>query len=434
MAKVLFQSTNPRLLRSTFVGYLYEIAQEHQVVLLADGMDEHTKSLLQDKGLFPGLENIIFFESPFGKNVIRKNIRLHAILAKAVSRYKPDVVVAPSDLWPAEMYLLRLAKRARAVTLAMQPGFKMAEQKRLLPWAYQNSCARMPSFLPLSIKMPIAKAKKFLGYALYHWMLPLAAGEMPFVGKVSFIFWEESSGKRDADYSAVFSKRDRDLCVKDGVRPEKIFVLGHPLEHTGTRKFFEKAYSVYGKTREDSKTLTIMWPGEKVGFREQDHSLISEQDIWGRRVSIVKRIAACLGDWKIFIKPHPTEKEAAQIKESLERISPSVAVVNPVEPAEKYIEMSQCIVGISLPSTTLFTAQKQYPGKIILSLNLDNEFLGDSYKDFEGIEYIDTEERLDETIHDIGKGTYRKEGENTETFDFGSASELVNYVYAKRIS
>ena len=67
MAKVLFQSTNPRLLRSTLVGYLYEIAQEHQVVLLGDGMDDYTKSLLQDKGLFPGLANIIFFESPFGK-------------------------------------------------------------------------------------------------------------------------------------------------------------------------------------------------------------------------------------------------------------------------------------------------------------------------------------------------------------------------------
>ena len=434
MAKVLLQSTNLRMFRATFVGYLYEIAQKHEVVVLADGIDGETRKSLENTAMFPGLKNIVAFESPFGGDIFRKNFTMYKTIKSTIRAYKPDVVIAPSDMWLAEMYLFRLAKRMGAVTLALQSGFKIGEQKKLLLRSYLDSYGKMPGVLPLLARKFLARARKYAGYLVYHWVFPLAVGERPFAGMVSFIFWHESAGKRDADYSAVFSKRDRDLSLKDGVRPEKLFLIGHPLEHEAARKFFEKAYSAQGKAKESSKILTIMWPEEKFGLRDQDYLMIPQQDIWKRRVFIVKLISEKLADWKIFIKPHPAEKEVAQIKESLERISANISVVNPLEPADKYIEISQCIVGISLPSTTLFTAQKQYPGKIILSLNLDNEFLGDSYKDFEGIEYIDTEEKLDQAIHAIGKGTYRKEGENTETFDFGSASELVNYVYAKRIS
>jgi len=50
--KVIFQSMNPLLFRATFIGYLYEIAQRHQVVLLTGKVDFDTKKILDDKIYF----------------------------------------------------------------------------------------------------------------------------------------------------------------------------------------------------------------------------------------------------------------------------------------------------------------------------------------------------------------------------------------------
>ena len=127
-------------------------------------------------------------------------------------------------------------------------------------------------------------------------------------------------------------------------------------------------------------------------------------------------------------------KETSAVRKFLGEVPKNVSVVNPSEPADKYIEMSKVIVGMPLPSTTLFTAQKQYPHKIILSLNINHEFLGDSYKDFEGIDYIDTEEKFISVLDSIREGTYRKKQALSLSFDFASAKELIDYLYEKRIS
>ena len=387
MAKVLFLSTNPAAFRSTFIGYLYEVAQRHSVLLLIEGLDSYTKDILNNKNMFPGLEKILFFESPFHGNIVAKNYHLHKIMQKTVQDFKPDIVVADSDMWPAGMYLMRLAKKAGAITVVMQSGFKIAEQKKLFLWScLTNTYTRMPRFLPFGIRMMLVKLKKWAGYALYHWIFPLSVGESPFFGKTSFLFWHESAGLRQADYAVVFSQRDYDICKRDGVDPQKLFVISHPLEHESTKKFFEKAYFSENRKKEDKKTVTIMWSEEKTGFREGDYSLISATDMRESRIKQVMLISEKLVDWKIFIKPHPAEKEVPQIKEFLGRISGDISVVNPSEPADAYIEKSDVIVGMPPPSTTLFTAQKQHPEMPIVHMNLIKEFLADAYKDFEGIE------------------------------------------------
>ena len=421
--KVLFQSTSSRQLRTTFIGYFYEIAQRHRVVLLVEEMDSYTKKILGDRNLFPGLEKIIFFESPFHGDIFRKNYRLCQKSKRIVQDYKPDIVITPEDIWPMGLYLLRFAKKAGAITLALQDGFRIAEKKKLFLWScLMNSYVKMPRFLPFAIRLFFVKAKKYLGHFLYYWILPVTAGEMPFPGKTSFVFWDTSPGMRDADYSAVFSKRDYDLCIKDGVSPEKLFVLGHPLEHKSTKKFFEKAYFLKNRKKpaqtrqrggneageENPKTLTVMWPCENIGFKEQDHSFISEEKMRENRVKIIKLISEKLAGWKIFIKLHPDVKNVLEIKEFLGQISNNVLIVEPSEPADKYIEMSSVIVGIPSPSTALFTAYKQNPEKIILSLDLGNEFLGDVYKNFDGIKYINNEEKLVNVLKTIRGDKYQK--------------------------
>ena len=435
MAKVLFQSTNFRMFRTTLIGYLYEIAQKHEVILLTDQLDSYTQHVLDDKSLFPGLQKIVVFESSFGGNILYKNYRLKKIIQKIIQEYRPDIVMAPSDMWPSEMYLLRAAKKVGALTIAIQSGFKIAGQRKMYIWScLTNAHENIPNFLPLFFRLFLGKMKKYVGYFVYHWILPLTVGEMPFLGKTSFVFWDESAGLRDADYSAVFSKRDYDISIKDGVRAEKLFVIGHPFEHEATKRFFEKIYfSQHQKTGND-KTAVIMWSGESIGFDAKDYSIVPEEKIRKSKIAIVKHISEILADWNIFIKPHPSVKSISEIKEFLRQIPSNISVVNPSDSADTYIEMSSVIVGMPLPSTTLFTAQKQHPNKIILSLNINNEFLGDSYKDFEGIEYIDTEEQFIRVLDAIGDGTYQKKSSSVSNFDFADTAELIDSLYAKRIA
>lgn len=434
MAKVLFQSMNPQLFKAIFIGYLYEIAQQHEVVLLSGEIDVDTERILGDTHLFPGLERIIYFESAFYGDVFRKNYRLVKTLKKVVREFQPDVVVTHSDMWPADMYLLRFAKRAGARTIAIQAGFRIAGERKLYVWSsLMNAYGKMPQVLPFPMRLALAKIKKYVGHFFYYWILPLTAGEKPFPGKTSFVFWDDGSGHRDADFVAVFSKRDYDVCVKDGVKQEKIFVIGHPLERPAAREFFEKAYFAQKGEQEESKTLTIMWPDEVIGFRNDSHSLISEEEMRANRAEVVTLIAAKLVDWKIFIKPHPAVKEASKVREFLGQIPPNVSVVEPTEPADTYIEMSRVIVGVPPPSTTLFSASKQNPEKIILSLNLHNEFLGDSYRNFDGIEYIDSKERFVDVLDLIRENTYHKKRSLDQRFDFSDANELVQYLVETRI-
>ena len=111
--KVLFQSTIPILFRATSIGYLYEIAQKHRVVLMAEEIDSYTRKILCDKSLFPGLEKIIFFEPPFYGDIFRKNYRLCQKSKRVVQDYKPDIVITPEDIWPMGLYLLRFAKKKK---------------------------------------------------------------------------------------------------------------------------------------------------------------------------------------------------------------------------------------------------------------------------------------------------------------------------------
>lgn len=434
MAKVLFQATNRSTFRATLVGYLHEISQKHQVVLFTEDVDSWTKKILGDKNLFPGLGEIIFFTPPFYGDIFRKNYQLSKMSKKLIKDYKPDIVITPEDIWPMSLYLLKFAKKKGILTLALQDGFRIAESKKLYLWScLTNSNLRTPNFLPLYLRMLLVKMKKYFGHFLYYWILPLTAGQMPFLGKTSFVFWDISPGLRDADYSAVFSERDYDLSLKDGVRKEKLFVLGHPLEHALTRNFFGKAYFSANQHKEAEKIATIMWPDENLEFSAQDYSLISEKQVLQSRLKIVQLIAEKLSDWRIIIKPHPAVKDVTAIERLLYGISGNISVVEPAEPADKYIEMSKLIIGVPLPSTTLFTASLAHPRKIILSLNLNQAFLGNAYEKFSGIEYIDKESEFSQTLETIRNDKYNKKPLTSLHSRFSGINELLDYIYAKSI-
>ncbi len=288
--------------------------------------------------------------------------------------------------------------------------------------------------------MFFVKSKKWLAYFLYYWVLPLTVGELPFRGKSSFMMLKGSPGMRGADYSIVFSKRDYNLSIKEGIPEEKLYILAHPLKREKARKFFERTYFSKGPSvsKVRPKTLIFMWPTEDIGFKKDTYSLISKEKTKKNRIKIITLMTEMLKDWDIFIKPHPRIQDIRGIENTYQSISPRIKIVNPEEPADKYIKMSRVIVGIPPASTTLFIASLQSPQKIILSLDLEKEFFGDSYKDFDGVDYIDNEKKFISILELIRDGKYRKRykakyGTKIESKEFPNAIEMLNYLFQQKV-
>jgi hypothetical protein len=431
--RIIFYATIPRVFRPVLFCYLHQISQVYPVVLLSEKLDTEMKEFLKNKKLFPRLEKIIPVRQfpAEEKNIFSRNRRLFGLAKKVMEEEKPDVIVSPSDMYSLfEMYLMRFAKRINAVKIAIQPchmGDGVAEE-RLVDLV--NANLRFPYFLPVSFRLFLVKCRKYLGHFLYYWILPLTMGQKPFFGKSSFILRRGKSGMRDADYQTVFSKRDYEIFLKSGVPDKKLCILYHPFLNPKTRRFFERYNS--WRLKEKCRTVIVMLPGDvELGFRKKDYSLISKEEREKDWLQTIQLLNETLPGWTIYVKPHPATIGLDPLKKRLEAISGRVKVVNPEEWMERHIKTAKVIVELPLSaSNAIFTASLQCPEKPIISLDFHHELLGDRFKDFKGVEYIDDREKFVKTLKSIRDKKFKKElpeeRENSGKKEFSSAIEMLN--------
>ncbi|MFH1894752.1 MAG: hypothetical protein ABH813_02525 [Patescibacteria group bacterium] len=435
---VLFYTSIPRAFQTTLIGNLYEICQVYPTILLSEELNPETERILQKKELFPKLEKIVPVRAHTGEknSPFFKNCYLYNLAKKIIKEYKPDVVVTASDMYPFEMYLMRFSKRIKALNIAIQP-LNAVDSEAIGKWVdLTNSYLRFPSFLPLRLRFFLVKCRKYFGQFLYYWLLPVTVGEKPFLGKSSYILRKGNSGMRDADYQIVFSERDYNIFIKDGVPAEKLYILNHPLSRE-TKNFFEKAYlNKFKKVKEGKNIFCLMLPGEiELGFERSNFSLISREEREIKWVRIIKLISHIFPEWIICIKPHPDTRKIDKLKEKFELISENIKVADIQDSADKYIEMGDVIIGLPLSvSTVLFTASLQCPEKPIISLDFHQEILGDYYRDFKGIEYIDNEDKFINILKSIRDNKYQKEykwfrGKTTAEKEFSNSIEMINKLH-----
>lgn len=437
--KVLFYTSIPRVFQTTLIGNLYEICQVYPTILLSEELSSETERILQKKELFPKLEKIVPVRSSAEKrnNPFLKNFYLYNLAKKIIKEYQPDVVITASDMYPFEMYLMRFSKKIKALKLALQP-LNVVDSQAIEKWVdLTNSYLRFPSFLPFRLRFFLAKCRKNFGHFFYYWFLPVVVGEKPFFGKSSYILRKGNSGMRDADYQIVFSERDYRIFIKDGVPAEKLYILNHPLSRE-TKKFFEKAY--FNKLKKDKKEKNIfclMLPGEiELGFKRSNFSLISGEEREIKWVRIIELISHIFPEWKIYIKPHPDTRNIDKLKEKFELISKNIKVADIQDSADKYVAMGDVIIGLPLSvSTVLFTASLQCSEKPIISLDFHQEILGDYYKDFKGVEYIDNEDKFINVLKLIRGNKYQKEykwfkEKTTKEKEFSNSIEMINKLYS----
>jgi hypothetical protein len=438
--KILFYTTIPRIFRPVLLCYLYEISQVYPVVLLSEKLDSETEELLKDKKSFPLLEKIIPVRQfpAEEKNLFSRNKRLYGLAKKVVEEERPDVMISPSDVYSLfEMYLMRFAKRTNSVKIALQPcnvGDGIAEEALV---DRVNARLRFSSFLPLGLRLFLVKCRKYLGHFLYYWILPLSLGQKPFFGKSSFVLRRGKSGMRDADYQTVFSARDYEFFLKGGVPAEKLCILPQPFLNPETRKFFDRYNG--RKKKGKNKAVAVMLPGDvEFGFRRKDYSLISKEEREAGWLETVRSINRILPGWTIYVKPHPATIDLQAIKGRLEAISQSVKIVNPESWAEKYIEIADVIMELPLSaSNAVFIASLQCPEKPVISLDFYHELLGDRFRDFEGIEYINDKEKFFKTLELIRDNKYKKEPhlekkKEENKREFSNVVEMLTYFLKRK--
>jgi hypothetical protein len=204
----------------------------------------------------------------------------------------------------------------------------------------------------------------------------------------------------------LFSQRDYQICLRDGVPEKKLMVLPHPLK-TKTKEFIAKIYLNGAKGLiKEGKYIMLVLPDVKIGYVNSKGSLISAEKRVSDWLSIASAINKVFPSYVILVKPHPMAGDYQDMKKKFEGLNEKVKVIDIKEPADKYIQMAEIIVGMPLSaSTVLFTASLQNPGKKILSLDFDRELLGDCFKDAEGIRYIDSMKQFMENLYSFKKNT-----------------------------
>ena len=433
---ILFYTSIPHSFRTTLIGYLYEIVQVYPVVLLAEELSPDVKKILEDKSLFPNLNKIIPVNQYTGleESRIKKYRRLRALAKKVINDYHPWLVVTANDLYSFEMHLFRYAKRGNAITVCIQPGGTIESRVVKLWIDLTNAYLKFPSFIPLHLRLFLARIRKYFGYFLYHWLLPILGGETPFPGKASYILETTTTGMREADYQIVFSTHDYDIHRKGGVPKEKLIIIDHPVTRD-TKKIFNILLQRSIKPNEKRKNIaTLMLPSEiSIGFRRQNLSLISREQYEKRWIEIVKLVSESLPGWEIYVKPHPTSGNIDILQEELMKISKKITVVSPGESAERYIEIANIVIGLPpSASTTLFVASIQNPSLPIISLDTEQELIGDFYKDSPRIDYVSSNKELLDKLSQINNNTYRKRQNKLTSGDFRNLVEFIEYAIQKR--
>lgn len=414
--KILFYAGGGYGFRSLLIWFVYEISQVYPTILLSEKLDPDTEKLLLNKNFFPKLEEIVPVPYPSNslKLMVKNNRPLYETAKKIIRQYKPDIVITTGkNLYPFPLYLRRIAQESGAMNICPLGSQTFRAQDYALWSKLISAHLKKSKFLPFSIRLLLINFRKQIGHFLYYWLLPLMVRETPFRQEPGCVLFGENLGK-SADYYLAFSKKDYDLSLQERMPPEKLYILSslYPQGYEEIRESLKRAFILdkADKLKDKKKILTWMYPDFEIGIKRENRQLISEGEMEKERRKIISLVTETLKDWKIFIKPHPNTKpqHLLKIKKSFSDFS-NVEIADPLEWADGYTEISDVILGSPPCSITIYTASLICPEKPILSLDLQKELLGDAYKNFNGVEYIDREEKLINILELIRDNKYHKD-------------------------
>jgi hypothetical protein len=441
-ARILFYPHSARAFSSSLIGHLYELCQEYPVVLLAEPMHDSYASLLKNRALFPKLERVEII-SGLGfslRELIRGNRKWHRLARDLVRQIQPQLVITENDMSSLfDMYLLREAKKNGATCLTIQ-GMLQREDTKILKFVeLMNVCSDGTGpGLRRQFRFWSYRARKRLGHFLVHYLLPWTVGEGDLHGRSSYVLRRGASGLRDSDLNLVPTPQAFLAHTASGVPAEKLAVLPHPLLRVPHELYFVAADT--GSTPippAEAKSILVLLTSVPVGFHQHDYSLIDREHRQQTRLRILRLLHEIFPDWRILVKPHPDCGPIETVQEYFATVLDMITILPPSVPVEPHL--IQCSIILDLPlsvTTTLFTAACACPEKPIISANVDQEFYGDHYKNYPGIDYVESMGELTALLLGIKAGSYRKPPAAVATDPamrkFTTTNDVVHYLLRSR--
>ena len=379
----LFYTGQARAFHTGMKPAFYKFCGKVNTIFLTEPLFDEDEKEISDNDCYP-------VNQYKKENLFIKNWRLKRLAKKLVYKYKPKLIVATSDMHSLfEMYLMRYGKQIGAKNVAVQWSL-IVGSTTMANWVDEmNAHQRFPQWIPFDVRMLLAGLRKYAGHFLYYWILPILAGEKPFLGRSSYILRVGCSGMRDSDIQTVFDNVFGMVFMMNGVPREK---LAH------FNPFEEKP-----KPFIDTKILTCIIPSENQGGIDRDtNGFIDSRARLNGWIDILLTIKDMANNWKIYISLHPETIGREVLIDMIQGLSKRFVFIDKSIPIENVITRSSVIVGFPPSfSTVLYKTSIEYPSKKIISLDPLGEKMGDYYKDFTGIRYIDNLEELKEELNKL---------------------------------
>jgi len=426
--KILFYTSNFRALCTTHLGYLHELAQHFEVILASEPIDNHTKTILLDKSLFPGLIDIIEVDQYRAKEpLLKKNKRLSLLSKELIDKFLPQIVIASSDNDSIfELYLLRRAKINSIHRITINATINPGERSEVAKWYNLTRVNTVPKVFPKCLRSAFASLKGYIGHVLVYWLLPLLNWESPFWGSASYICLRGHSGIRDSEFHIVLSRREQGIHLRSGVPKNKITIIHHPLTRQ-SRLAFERLHLSRPFNFKQPIAL-VLNPAESYGFT-QNLDLIETNKYLKARYDAVECLVNQLAGWTILLKPHPSTSSISVLRNLYHDLLEKVIILDFNEPVEPYIMRSNLVVDLPRAASTSMLFARLWSDTIhLLALDFHREFMGDCHKYISGIQYLESVSELNSCLRQIRNGPVQntKMPASEEQPDFPNLSAFIH--------
>jgi hypothetical protein len=389
--KAIFYPGPIHLFWTTGIYYLYLISKRYEVTLVLENcsIDNEKKIIEVCKHR---LKDVFHLETKY--NLLRHKYYRETAY-NLVGSVNPDIIFINDDQNVFNTYLLRATKKKGCVSICYQTG--TMEGKRRYNWGLfcgADACNMADKYkLPYFISLLLTKLIQHSRHIWHYYCAPLLAGERPFTGKSSAYLSKGRSGMRDGDCFVVFSEREKNICISDGLCADKIIILSHPIESVD-RSMIEELWNIKNanKTKQDKeKTVLILLPHVENDFcvERETGQIISKERIYESWETIMSSTLNKYPNAIVWLKMHPganlNSKTTKWLLKDFIRYRNIEIVSNDVD-GMQYAVNADIIIGET--STLLYTVSRAFEDKDVISFDLLKRRLGDAYKGDRKICYV----------------------------------------------
>jgi len=428
---IFFYSHLDRHFRSTLIGHLFLLMQEHDVILFSDNLKKETLSILNDNQLFPKLIIINLYQSK-SKNIFINNVdnfrNNTKIFDKTFKKYNCKCLATSSD-WHSlnEFYLMRIAKNMNIFRFSIQESVhwntKLRKKWYFLRW---NMILANRWFFVGAETLYNSKILNFFiniipwsKYIFFQFLIPIFSLKSPFLTKKNFFLWNGASGCNDSQYHLTFSPLESDQYKISGTDIDKLQNIPHPFTLNETKILRKIIYNNHSNPID----FLIIIDSFDFSFKK-DTSLIPKEIKLKSDINIVKSIAKNFHDKKIVIKPHPNLKNYIFFKDKLKHYE-NVTFMDQSISVDNLFPIANTLIAFSPSfSTSSIYFKLFYPSKKSIALDFFNEYNGDFFVNNKyDVNYIKSMNELNAILYE--KNNSKKLNKNFK-FDFENINQFLN--------